>query len=419
MLIVLCNKMNYKQNPTVELKNYKIISKWIQINKKEHSLLYEDIILPSAKSLQNFCSCPKVKQHIIFNIDKFNSICESEKEKKSYYEKIILNFDKIPSITNKEIIPYIIIFIGGINSINWIYNVFEENVHVPHETCYFDYLSNYLEYLKGILGFIQNNKKISIPYAQMDCLLQSLKELGIIFNINNNDIIYRHIKDTFLTMGINKILVIITPNSNLWIKSKMKSINIEDYSCTKFNDYNIYYNNKFIEKFMTKVAQHPRCTLCILSSMIYDNLKICWDGLVNHFKSICPKNVFLLDKDVHEEINDPNEDRLILVRSMKKILNYLDEYINVYGEEEQGEINETDIEYYNEKNIIILESDTHKITDTKSNSIHVKLFNEKYMEKDDDDKMDLKGDKIINYIVNILENCKGDIRDYIEWNSFN
>ena len=93
----------------------------------------------------------------------------------------------------------------------------------------------------------------------------------------------------------------------------------------------------------------------------------------------------------------------------------------MYGEEEQGEINETDIEYYNEKNIIILESDTHKITDTKSNSIHVNLFSEKYIYKDDKDKMakDLKGDKIINYIVNILENCKGDIRDYIEWNSFN
>ena len=49
--------------------------------------------------------------------------------------------------------------------------------------------------------------------------------------------------------------------------------------------------------------------------------------------------------------------------------------------------------------------------DTKSNSIFVNLFSEKYLEKDEKERkaIDIDGNKVINYLYILLENCTDDI----------
>ena len=46
------------------------------------------------------------------------------------------------------------------------------------------------------------------------------------------------------------------------------------------------------------------------------------------------------------------------------------------------------------------------------------VFNEQYLESNEKQRkdIDLEGDKAINFIMNLLENCTDDIRQYINRN---
>jgi len=66
-----------------------------------------------------------------------------------------------------------------------------------------------------------------------------------------------------------------------------------------------------------------------------------------------------------------------------------------------------------------LESEDEKMTDdTRKNSIYANLLNEDYFGKNEKEKsaIDLEGDKAINYVVKLLDNYTGDIREYINHN---
>ena len=54
-------------------------------------------------------------------------------------------------------------------------------------------------------------------------------------------------------------------------------------------------------------------------------------------------------------------------------------------------------------------------SDTKANSFMMNVFNEQYLESNEKQRkvIDLEGDKAINFIMNLLENCTDDIREYI------
>ena len=409
---------NIKPNPEVELKEYKVISKFLEKNDDNETA--KDIDLPTPESLQKLCSPQIVKDYITFSIEKYKSAFESKKDKDSEEEKFILNLDNIAYIKNGDILPYVLIFIGGINSTNTIYDFFDESVKNPPETCHIDNSINYLEYLNAIIDFLKISEKVSVPFAQMDFLFKSLDELGITIHIDDKNTLYRSIKDAFLSMEKNKILLILAPSNNFWIKSEKNSINDQNYDIKLNNHNNIFYNKKFIDKFLTKVITHPRCTFGLLCSMNYKNLKNCWDGLEKQFSAKCPKKVILLDQKVHESIMlDPDKKKPTFYRNMKKIIEFLKKEKNIKDKntDKDGE-EEDNIEYFNEKNILILESEEDKIGDTKSNSIFVNLFNEQYLEFNEKDKeaIDLEGDKIINYIIKLLETCTDDIRDYINRN---
>ena len=55
---------------------------------------------------------------------------------------------------------------------------------------------------------------------------------------------------------------------------------------------------------------------------------------------------------------------------------------------------------------------------TNPNSRYTNVFDEVYLGKNEKEQLsiDLEGDKIINYVVKLLENCTVDIRDYIKTN---
>ena len=80
--------------------------------------------------------------------------------------------------------PFILIFLGGINTINTLYDFFEGLEVQKDEQC-IDNSENYLTYLFTIIDFLKKCDKINIPFNQMESLFSSLDELGI--NIPKED----------------------------------------------------------------------------------------------------------------------------------------------------------------------------------------------------------------------------------------
>ena len=404
-------------NPDVVMKDYIVISKFFKNEEDDEPKSYQ---LPTPDSLDKLCTPQIVKDVLTFDLKKYKEYFETKKDDDSDEEKNILNLDKISSIKNDNLIPYILIFLGGINSVNTIYDFFDESIRNPKEECFIDKTPNYLVYLNSTIDFLKVSEKVSVPFSEMDALFEILTELGIKIAKEDKNILYRNIKDSFLSMEKNKILIFIAPSNNFWIKSEKNTINEQNYDI-KLNNYsNIFYNKNFIKKFLLKVTKHPRCSFGLLSSMSFKNLKNCWDGLEKQFSSDCPKNIIFVDQRYHEEIPEPNSKKKKFFRNMEKIKEHLRNLKRSRDKKKDNDEEEAEnVEYFNEKNILILESEEDKIVDnTKHNSIYVNLFNEDYLGKKEQEKssIDLEGDKVINYVVNLLENCNVDIRDYINKN---
>ena len=410
-----------KPNPLVELQEYKIISQLFDKNEDDQTYSI-NILLPTPESLDKLCNQQIVKDVLNFNLEKYKSYFEEQNSENQEEKKKILNLDKNTSIRSKDLLPHILIFIGGMNSENTLYDFFE-GLNIQTEDQCIDNAENYFVYLLKFLDFLKKEEKFSIPINQMDSLFSSLDELGINIPRKDTNVLYRSIKDSFFAMNKNKILVLVAPSHNFWIKSEKSSIKEQLYDL-KLNNYsNIFYNKKFIQKFLKKIAKHPRCCFGIISSMTYKNLKNCWDGLEKQFTNECPKNVIFIEQNDHEKIQlDPNNKKLSFFRSMKKII----EHLSAEKKKELKKKNcvtdnetESNYEYFKEKNILIVESEEDKVAeDNKNNSIFVSVFSEKYLESDEQKKMaiDLEGDKAINYIYKLLETCNDDIREYINKN---
>ena len=210
-----------KPNPLVELYEYKIISRFYEINDEDESKSIE-IFLPTPESLLKLCDLKLVKDVIKFDLNIYESLLLKNPEN----EKIIFNLDKIKSLTNKDILPFILVFIGGINSINTLYDLFEGigSELQPKEEIYIDNSENYLSYVLSVLDFFKGKEKFSIPFSQMKSLFTILDELGINISIDDKNILYRSIKDSFFTMEKNKILIIVAPSNNFWIKNEKSTI---------------------------------------------------------------------------------------------------------------------------------------------------------------------------------------------------
>lgn len=412
------NGNEIKPNPLVVLQEYKIISQLFDKNEDDQTYSI-NILLPTPESLDKMCNQPIVKDVLKFDLTKYKTFFEEQNSEEHEEKKIKLNLDRT-SIKSKDLLPHILIFIGGMNSENTLYDFFEGLTVQTEDQC-IDNSANYFVYILKFLDFLKKEEKFSIPINQMDSLFITLDELGINIPREDSNVLYRSIKDSFFAMNKNKILVLVAPSHNFWIKSEKSAINEQLYDL-KLNNYsNIFYNKKFIEKFLKKIAKHPRCCFGIISSMTYRNLKNCWDGLEKQFTNECPKNVIFIEQNDHEKLKlEPNSKKLSFFRNMKKIIEHLStEKKKELKKKNSDDESENNFLFFNEKNILIVESEEDKIAeDTKNNSIFVSVFSEKYLESDEQKKLaiDLEGDKSINYIYKLLETCNDDIREYINKN---
>ena len=412
------NENVIRPNPLVELQEYKIISQLFDKNEDDQTYSI-NILLPTPESLDKICNQPIVKDLLNFDLKKYKTFFEEQNSEDQEEKKFILNLDRT-SIKSKDLLPHILIFIGGMNSENTLYDFFEGLTVQTEDQC-IDNSENYFVYILKFLDFLKKEEKFSIHINQMDSLFSTLDELGINIPREDTNVLYRSIKDSFFAMNKNKILVLVAPSHNFWIKSEKSSIKEQLYDLKLNNFSNIFYHKKFIEKFLKKIAKHPRCCFGIISSMTYRNLKNCWDGLEKQFTNECPKNVIFIEQNDHEKIQlAPKSKKLSFFRSMKKIIEHLSaEKKKELKKKNYDDESENNFQCFNEKNILIVESEEDKIgEDNKNNFIFVSVFSEKYLESDEQKKLaiDLEGDKSINYIYKLLETCNDDIREYINRN---
>ena len=245
---------------------------------------------------------------------------------------------------------------------------------------------------------------MDIEYA-----IKSLQEIGINIIPDIGNTLYRQIKDKVMSLPENKILVLITPSNNFYVKTEKNSINGVNYDFKINNITKLFLNNDFIKKFITKIANHPRCHFGLLSSMIQKNLKTANTGILTMYSTVYPKHYSLIDQRSHDGL-DLDKKGVIpkFFRNLDLILKHVKTKDKLYC--------------FNNTNVLIIESKDYKISEsTKQNSINVSVFNEELMRKPNNERKKIileKGDKLINYVYDLLENCPNDVRDYITLHPF-
>ena len=396
-------------NPDVELKNYIIISQYLE-KKEEDKDKDIEFELPTPETIEKLCEPQIVKNRLNFDFKKYSSFFEGDK----------LNLDKIESLKDTEKTKFLLMFLGFINSKNDIYSLYDQNIEVYEEKRFIDNVPNYSIYLDYCIDYLKSIDKCFDSIQDFDTFMKILSEVGInIENQEKNDLYLKIKQDLFLSKGKNKILILIAPSNNFWIKSEKSSINEQNYD-KKLNNYtNIFYNKNFIKKFMQQVVANPRCHFGLISSMAYRNLKACWDALEkldNDINNLCPKNIIFIDQNLHSSVQDEKSKKKTFFRDMAKIVEYLKKNKGKNKDNEQDNTG-----YFDENNILILESELEKMTDsTRNNTIRLNIFNEEYLQKDEKGKKatDLDVDKFIDYLVKLLNDCGEDIRSYIKQNTF-
>ena len=406
-----------KTKVEVDLFEYTVISKYFGEDSDNNQLIY----LPTPESLYAMTNTNLLKDMVTYDINKYNSLFKrqnqsqitNENEEKelnsSFEEKIILDLDKITYIQDISMVSIILVFLGGINSQNDIYIIFPNDMpQNPDEECFIDNCGNYAYYIFNTILYLKRQQNC-FPLSDMKLLFKSLEEIGITFKQDNKSVLYRNIKDCFMSLLDNKILIILTPSNNFWVKSESNILNGVNYD-KKLNNYcNIFYNNNFIKKFLTLVVKHPRCNLCLMSSMTQKNLKAAIEGLDVQFNKFLPKKYSVISQGDHDVIKPVIKKEIPqFFRSMEKIINHLKQ--------------KDKWDYFDEKNILILEGDKNKITEgTMANTLVSDLFSEEYLLSDKEKKIKIEqeGDKLIRYVINLLENCSTDIREYLSQNPIN
>ena len=380
-----------------ELKEFLIKSKIADIEKKYY--------LPTPENLDFLFKLNILKEQISYDVDKYKSFVKIENDEN------VLDFSNIHHIQNSKILNSVLFFLGAINIENDIYDFDDEEEEenelrapIPEENLY-ENSDNYIQYFQNNLSLLTRD----IAFIDLDEVIKSLEEIGIRIQVDNKNTLYRQIKDNVMSSPENKIMILITPSNNFYVKTEKNSINGVNYDFKINNITKLFLNNDFIENFIKKIANHPRCYFGLLSSMITKNLKTANSGLLTQFNNIYPKHYSLIDQKSHDG-EDVGKKGVIpkFYRNLNLIIKHLK--------------NKDKLFCFNETNILILDSKDYKISETtKPNTINVSVFNEELLRTPFFEKKRLlndKGVKLINYVYELLENCPNDIRDYISLHPF-
>ena len=272
---------NKKFNFTPDLKEYTIRSR-ISEDKKFY--------LPTPENLLELFNLNVIKDQINYDIEKYKSHFKVENE------ETIIDFTNVQHLLNNKILNSILFFLGAINIENDIYE-FEGDVEEDEdeikepisEELLFENSLNYIHYLQNNIQLLTKN----IAFMDINYAIKSLQEIGINIIPDNKNTLYRQLKDKIMSLPENKILVLITPSNNFYVKTEKNSINDINYDFKINNITKLFLNNDFIQKFITKIANHPRCHFGLLSSMIQKNLKTANSGILTMYSTLYPRHYSL------------------------------------------------------------------------------------------------------------------------------
>ena len=278
-------------NFTPDLKEY-IIRSRISEDKK--------YFLPTPENLLELFNLIVIQGQIEYDIEKYKSFFKIENEEN------ILDLTNIQTILNNKILNSILFFLGAINFENDIYEFDsveeeeEEEIKSPVLVeNLFENSQNYMQYLQNNINLLTRN----IAFMDIDLTIKSLEEIGLKILQENNNTLYRQIKDKVMSLPENKILVLITPSNNFYVKTEKNSINGINYDFKINNITKLFLNNEFIMEFIKKISNHPRCHFGLLSSMIQKNLKTANSGMSTMFNTIYPRHISLIDQRSHDGID--------------------------------------------------------------------------------------------------------------------
>ena len=388
-------------NFTPDLKEY-IIKSRISEDKK--------YFMPTPENLLELFNLNVIHGQIEYDMEKYKSFFKKENEEN------ILDLTNIQHILNNKILNSILFFLGAINIENDIYEfdqVEEEEDEIkepiPEENL-FENSQNYIAYLQNNINLLTKN----IAFMDIDLTIKSLEEIGLKILPENNNTLYRQIKDKVMSLPENKILVLITPSNNFYVKTEKNSINGINYDFKINNITKLFLNSEFIKKFIVKISNHPRCHFGLLSSMVQKNLKTANSGMSTMFNTIYPRHISLIDQRSHDGI-DLDKKGVVpkFFRNLELILKHIKTKDKLYC--------------FNKTNVLIIESKDFKIKgeekpeSTKLNSINVSVINEELLKKPSLERkrtIEEKGEKLINYVYDLLENCPNDVRDYLQNHPF-
>ena len=388
-------------NFTPDLKEY-IIRSRISEDKK--------YFMPTPENLLELFNLNVIHGQIEYDMEKYKSFFKKENEEN------LLDLTNIQHILNNKILNSILFFLGAINIENDIYEfdqVEEEEDEIkepiPEENL-FENSQNYIEYLQNNINLLTKN----IAFMDIDLTIKSLEEIGLKIVPENSNTLYRQIKDKVMSLPENKILVLITPSNNFYVKTEKNSINGINYDFKINNITKLFLNSEFIKKFILKISNHPRCHFGLLSSMLQKNLKTANSGMSTMFNTIYPRHISLIDQRSHDGI-DLDKKGVVpkFFRNMELILKHIKTKDKLYC--------------FNKTNVLIIESKDFKIKEekkpesTKLNSINISVINEELLKKPSLERKRLieeKGERLINYVYDLLENCPNDVRDYLQNHPF-
>ena len=383
-------------NFTPNLKEYLIKSRVAEDKK---------FYLPTPENLFGLFNLNIIKDQIYYDIEKYKSHFKKENDEE------ILDFTNIQHILNNKVLNSVLFFLGAINIENDIYqfdDVEEEEDEIkepiPEENL-FENSQNYTQYLQNNINLLTRN----IAFMDISYTIKSLEEIGVNIFPENRNTLYRQIKDKVMSLPENKILVLITPSNNFYVKTEKNAINGINYDFKINNITKLFLNSEFIKKFIIKIANHPRCHFGLLSSMIQKNLKTANSGIYTIYSTIYPKHYTLIDQRSHDGI-DLDKKGVIpkFYRNLELILKHVRTKDKLFC--------------FNNTNVLIIESKDYKINtsdkpeSTRLNTLQVSVFNEELLGKPNNERKRIlleKGDKLINYVYELLENCPNDVRDYL------
>lgn len=354
------------------------------------------------EDLKVYLPTPECLIHMISRNHRPDQVIVDEKKlKETFSEDKVVDLTKIDKIENDAIIKSLILFLGGMNGHYDVLEVVPESVsHLVTEDKFFENSQSFSGYIEKNLRFIFYEMKV----GDIGMFFSVIEMVGIKIEQSKSNILYRIIRDSIMREETNKILIIVAPSNNFWIKSKKEVINETNYHCKLNNIVKLFYKWSFIEKFFDKVVSHPRCYLGFVSSMKSANLETAIKALkckVDNF----PDDFICFEQTAHQNIQQ-NRKEPKFVRSMEKIKSVLAKKKLFIPEER----------------IIILESEDDKITeDTRFNTVRMNFFSEQYLTytAEEKEKVDIGEDKLIEYIITLLDNCVDDVRAYLKDNPLN